>query len=81
MTGDQGALELGKDGPAETIDPGPGVPARGERGEQVVADLVAQVLVDVAGCTQFTNGEDVGAITHASTLVLEGAVKRGSNGP
>ncbi len=48
-------------------------------GEQVVADLVAQVLVDVAGCTQFTNGEGIGAITHTSTLVLEPAVNRASN--
>ena len=57
--------------------PGPGVAARGERGEQVVADLVAQVLLDVAGGTQLTDSEDIGAITHPSTVVLDRAGNRG----
>jgi hypothetical protein len=65
----QGALELGKDGPAEAVQPGPRIAAGGERGEQVVADLVAQVLLDVAGRAQFTNSEDIGSITHHSTVV------------
>jgi hypothetical protein len=29
---------------------------------------VAQVLLDMAGGTQFTNGEDIGSITHPSTV-------------
>jgi len=30
--------------------------------------------MDVAGCTQFSNGEDFGAFTHPSTVVLERAL-------
>jgi hypothetical protein len=51
VAGDQGALELGKHSAAETEHAGPRIAVCGERGEQVVADLVAQVLVDMAGCT------------------------------
>ena len=77
VPGEQGALELGQDGPAEAEHPGPGIAAGGERGEQVVADFAAQVLVDVAGGTQFTNSEDIGAITHPSTVDLYRAGNRG----
>ncbi len=79
MPGEQGPLELGQDGPAEAVHPGPGIAAGGERGEQVVADFAAQVLVDVAGGTQFTNSEDFGAITHSSTVVLHPAANRGTS--
>jgi hypothetical protein len=67
---DQGALKLGKDGAAEAEQSGPRIPAFGERGEQVVADFVTQVFLDMAGCTQFTDGEDFGSISHHSTVAL-----------
>jgi hypothetical protein len=40
---------------------------------------VAQVLVHVAGSTQFANSEDIGAITHPSTVVPEGAGNRANS--
>ena len=52
VAGEQGALELGDDRPVEPVDPRPGVLARAQLGEQVVADLGAQVLLLVAGGPQ-----------------------------
>ena len=68
MPGKQRTLELGKHRPAEAVDPRPRILAGRERGEQVSADFLAQVLEDVAGGTQFTNGEDIGTISHPSTV-------------
>ena len=77
VPGEQGPRELGQDGPAEAEDTGPGIAARGQRGEQVVADLLAQVLVHVAGGTQFTSSEDIGAIAHPSKVVPDRGGNRG----
>ncbi|MCY1242146.1 hypothetical protein D9M72_550890 [compost metagenome] len=76
MAGDQGTLELGKNGPAETVHPGPRITAGGKGGKQVAADLVTQVLEDMACCTQFTNGD--GTIAHSSTVDLHCARNRGN---
>lgn len=79
VAGDQGTLELGKNGPAETVHPGPRITAGGKGGKQVAADLVTQVLEDMACCTQFTNGEDIGTIIHSSTVVPGCAMYRGTS--
>lgn len=77
MAGEQGALKLGQDGSAKTVHPRPWIAASSKRGKQVVADLVAQILTDVAGCTQFSYGEDFGAVAHTYTVALEPALNIG----
>jgi hypothetical protein len=71
------AFELGKHSPAEAVHPRPRIPAGGERGEQVSADFLPQVLEDVAGCTQFTNSEDIGTISHPYTVAPDQPRNRG----
>ena len=54
VPGDQGPLELRDDGVVEAVQSGPGVLARREPGEQVVADLPSQRPVHVPARAQLT---------------------------
>lgn len=47
VAGDQGTFELGDDGGLEAVQPGPRIGALAQGGEQVVADLGADRLLDV----------------------------------
>jgi hypothetical protein len=38
---------------------------------------MAQVLLDMAGGTQFAKSEDIGSISHPSKVIPTGAVNRG----
>jgi hypothetical protein len=76
MPGDLGAFVLGQVCPAVSIYPGPRIPAGGERGQQIVADLMPQVFPDMAGGPQLTNSKNIGAITHLSTVDPEPAGNR-----
>ena len=58
VAGDQRPLELRDDGVLEAVQPGPRVAALAQRGEQVVADLGAQRLLDVAGRAELADGAD-----------------------
>ena len=68
MPGDQGTLKLGKHGPTEAVQSWPWILTGRERGEQVSTDFLAQVLEDVAGGAQFTNGENIGTMSHHYTV-------------
>ncbi|BBY31737.1 hypothetical protein GCM10023114_59480 [Mycolicibacterium sediminis] len=56
MTGDQRPLQLRQDGVLETQDAGPHVASLGQRGEQVLPDLVLDATLSVAGCAEFADG-------------------------
>ena len=62
VPGDQRALELGYDGGVEAVQAGPGVLARGQLGQQVGADLLAQRPVLVPDSRSSRTVEMVGAV-------------------
>jgi len=68
VPGDQGALELGDDGVLEAVQPRPRVAALAQRVEEVVAHLLAQRLLDMAGGAQLSDRAD-GGCGHGSTLL------------
>ena len=74
VAGDQRPLELRDDGVLEAVQAGPRVAALAQGGEQVVADLGAQGLLDVAGGAELADGAErwarvVGAEVTSSTLL------------
>ena len=62
MAGDQRPLELRDDGVLEAVQAGPRVASLAQGDEQVVADLGAQRLLDVAGGAQLTDGAELGEV-------------------
>ena len=60
VSGDQRALELRDHGVVEAVHPRPRVLARGELGQQVVAQLGAQRLLGVAGLAELAEGARCG---------------------
>ena len=71
VAGDQGPLQLRKHGVLEAEDAGPRVAALGQRGQQVLPDLVLDAPLAMAGGTQLADGP--GQIIrwgHHSTLRL-----------
>ncbi len=61
VAGDQGPLELRDDGGLEAVEARPRVAALGQGAEEVVADLGAQGLGDVAGGAELADGRRSGS--------------------
>ena len=64
VAGEEGPLELRDDGVVEAVQPRPRVLAGPQLGQQVVAHLLAQGLLDVSALAELTDG---GGLAHATS--------------
>ena len=64
VAGEQGPLELRDHGVLEAVQAGPGIAALAERGQQVVAQLLAEGLGPVAARAELADGLEGGCVRH-----------------
>jgi len=64
VPGDQRSLELRDHGVLEPVQPGPGITALAERGQQVGAHLLAEGVGAVAARAELADGLEGGCVRH-----------------